>query len=76
MISAATFPLFLGQNDGKVAVLIRFVQDGMVGRFFFADVTWKSAKTSVATVDANGKVTAGAKAGGRSTTISVTSLVG
>ena len=32
VISAATFPLFLGQNDGKVAVLIRFGLDVMVVR--------------------------------------------
>ena len=40
------------------------------------DVTWKSANTSVATVDANGKVTAKAKAAGKSTTITVMTVDG
>ena len=40
------------------------------------DVTWKSAKTSVVTVDASGVVTAGKKAAGKSTTVTVTSVDG
>jgi len=39
-------------------------------------VTWKSANTSVATVDASGMVKAGAKAAGKSTTITVTAADG
>jgi len=39
-------------------------------------VTWSSANPGVATVDANGKVTAGKKMAGKSTTITVTSVDG
>ena len=39
VISAATFPLFLGQNDGFVAVLLCFGLDVMVVRFMC--VVWR-----------------------------------
>ena len=70
-VKAPVAKMYLVAGKSKVLPAVVYPYDALL-----KDVTWKSANTSVAKVNAAGKVTAGAKAGGKSTTITATSVDG